>query len=278
VGSLALLSVLIAVRAFPEMGSLDAKLSELCQRIFEETQLRVPGPLQIELDRLRREASPRATVRERFYYGHQLKILAQNGWFISIWNTPLAWLNPLATLFTTGQKETANRRLRIHFNQQADGIEAHLAKVYLKRRLILQKAFRAHRNRDYELSVPVFLIQADGIAREITGIDRLSIYSRKDSKLKRLKQFVDSIIIQETQRQVLKVVLMETPLNVSTGNPILLKRLLNRHEVLHGVETGYASATNSCRAISWMQYVDYFWQAKDFAGQKRELVEKPDSH
>jgi hypothetical protein len=262
---------------FRKMRSLEVKLSELCQRILEESQLLVPKPLQIELDGLRREASSRATVREPFYYGHQLKILAQNGWFISIWNTPLAWLNPLAILLTTGQKERANRRLRIHFNQQADGIEAGLAKAHPRRRLILQKAFRAHRNRDYELSVPMFLIQADGIAREVTGIERLSIYSRKDSKLKRLKQFVDSTIIHETQRQVLELVLMAMPLNVSTGNPILLKRLLNRHEVLHGVETDYGSATNSCRAISWLQYIGHFAEAKDFADRKRELVETPDS-
>ncbi len=135
----------------------------------------------------------------------------------------------------------------------------------------MRKAFRAHRHRDYELCIPVFLAQADGIAREITGIDRFSIYSRKDSKPpKRLKVFVDSIVIDELQREVLELVLIAMPLNVSTGNPILVKSALNRHEILHGIETNYASATNSCRSISWLQYVAHFREAKDFARRKQK--------
>jgi len=134
----------------------------------------------------------------------------------------------------------------------------------------LQKALRAHRHRDYELCIPVFLAQADGIAREITSIDRFSIYSRKNSKLKRLKEFVDSIVIDELQRDVLELVLMAMPLNVSTEDPMLAKRVLNRHKVLHGIETNYASATNSCRAISWLQYVADFDEAKDCARRKKE--------
>jgi len=243
-------------KLFEEMHPFLTKSLQLQRRLFEETE-----PL--------RAAFLRNATRGRQTYSHQLKTLAQNGWFISVWNTPLAWLNPLVTLFTTGQKERANHRLRIHFNQQADGIEADLVKTYPKRRVILRKAFRAHRNRDYELCIPVFLAQADGIAREITGIDTLSVYSRSDSKLKRLKQFVDSIVIDELQRDVLELVLMAMPLNVSTGDPILVKRVLNRHEVLHGIETNYASATNSCRSISWLQYVAHFGQAKDFAGRKQ---------
>jgi hypothetical protein len=221
-----------------------------------------------DYEKLLRDAGLQNAARERPRYSKQLKILAQNAWFISVWNTPLAWLHPLATLFKTGQKEKANRRLRVHFNQQADEIEAELAKAYPRRRVILQKAFRAHRRRDYELCIPVFLAQADGIAREITEIDRFSIYSRDPAKLKSLKQFVDAIIIHELQREVLELALIAMPLNVSTGDSTLIRGALSRHEILHGIDTDYASATNSCRSISWLQYMAHFAQAKDFAGRK----------
>lgn len=242
---------------FEEMQPFLTKSLQLQRRLFEETE-----PL--------RAAFLRNATRGRQTYSHQLKTLAQNGWFISAWNTPLAWLNPLATLFNIGQKEEANRRLRAHFNQQADGIEASLAKIYPKRRVILGKAFRAHRHRNYELCIPVFLAQADGIAREIIGIERFSIYSRRATKLESLKQFVGSIIIDELQREVLELVLIEMPLNVSTGHSTLVRGALNRHEILHGIETKYASATNSCRSISWLQYVAHFEEAKDFARRKAQ--------
>ncbi len=115
-------------KLFEEMRSFLTKSLQLQRRLFEETE-----PL--------RAAFLRNATRGRQTYSHQLKTLAQNGWFISVWNTPLAWLNPLATLFNMGLKEGANRRLRAHFNQQADRIEAGLAKAYPKRRVIFEKGF-----------------------------------------------------------------------------------------------------------------------------------------
>jgi len=69
---------------------------------------------------------------------------------------------------------------------------------------------------------------------------------------------------------MIDLILLPMPLNASTGSSRLIKGVLARHEVLHGVQTKYASATNSYRAISWLQYVAAFEEQKDFAKRHHE--------
>jgi hypothetical protein len=201
-----------------------------------------------------------------------LKTLAENGWFISWRNTPVAWIYPLARLFEGKQREKGNRRLRDHFKKQVNSIESRLFKLFPRRAPILRRAFEAHRRHEYELSIPVFLIQADGIARAIIGGD---IYSRHSQKREHLKSFLDQISFDEFQREIIELILLPIPLNASTGDKTLVRGVLTRHEILHGIRNNYASATNSYRAISWLQFVAEFEYQKDFA--RRHQQEKKGS-
>jgi hypothetical protein len=201
-----------------------------------------------------------------------LKTLAQHGWFISASYTPVAWIYPLARLFDAGEKEKANRRLRTHFNRRLGEIESGLVADFPRRKKILQKAFRAHRDCNYELCIPVFLAQADGIARDVIGVPKFSIYSRQPLKMAKLKEFVDSLIFNDFQREILELVLFTIPLNASSEDSLVPKGYLNRHEVLHGIETNYASATNSYRAISWLQYVAHFKREKRLSRHKTTTI------
>jgi hypothetical protein len=198
-------------------------------------------------------------------FAQPLKTLAQHGWFVSFSQTPIAWIYPLARLFDSGQKNKANTGLRNHFRRQLDEIESQLAKNFPCRRRILRQAFRAHRDQNYELCIPVFLAQADGIVREIVGIRKFSIYTRHQPSVDKLKQFLESIIVSDFQRELLELVLLTIPLNSSAADSAIPKGYLSRHEVLHGIETDYASATNSYRAISWLQYVAHFKHEKELA-------------
>ncbi len=254
--------------------TLDANAIRIQQKLFEQMQPLLTRALQVQ----QRFFKQNSGLNEAFIRGASagwpkfaapLRTLAQHGWFISSSNTPVAWIYPLARLFDANQKESANHRLRTHFNRQLDEIESRLATDFPRRRRILRKAFRAHRDRNYELCIPVFLAQADGIAREIIGIPKFSIYSRHEPKVERLKEFVDSIIFNDFQREILELVLFTIPLNASSGNFVVPKGYLNRHEVLHGIETDYASATNSYRAISWLQYVGHFKHEKELARHRK---------
>jgi hypothetical protein len=261
---------------------LPARLSDLCdlskrfaeqnKEIFQRLRPAIAESLRFQ-EKLGERFSPvrdslkRGFTFDRPKYDKPLRTLAENGWFTCWWNTPLAWIYPLARLFESNQREKANRRLRNHFNEQVDSIESRLAKRFPKRAAILRKAFAAHKAHNYELSIPAFLIQADGIARQIIGGD---VYSRHPKKKEHLKNFVDKITFSDIQREMIELILLPMPLNASTGDKGLAKGVLTRHEILHGVRCNYASATNSCRAISWLQYVAAFEEQKDFARRHHE--------
>jgi len=166
------------------LADASSRLTEQSRWIVERLRPAIEQSLQIQqkcaakfkLD----ESILRAATAGRPKFNKPLKTLAENGWFISWWNTPVAWIYPLARLFESGQTEHANRRLRNHFAEQIVSIECRLRKQFPRRAAVLQKAFAAHRSRDYELAIPVFLIQADGIAREIIGGTSIQGNPRRD--------------------------------------------------------------------------------------------------
>jgi hypothetical protein len=248
---------------FTRSDEQSEKITERSRAAVEESiRLQQKFAAKFKLD----DSLTRAAFLGRLRFNEPLKTLAQNGWFISWWNTPLAWIYPLARLFENGHAEHANRRLRNHYAKQIASIEAMLRQRFPRRAAILKKAFAAHRRRDYELAIPVFLIQVDGIAREIISGD---VYSRQAKKRQKLKTFVESITFDELQREMIELILLPMPLNASTGDSTLIKGVLARHEILHGNQTKYASATNSYRSISWLQYVATLKEQKDFAKRHR---------
>lgn len=191
----------------------------------------------------------------------KLKSLAMQGWFIYGFRTPSRAIYPIASLFEAGRIDEANQAMCSHFNNVLSEIESDLMKRFPKRALVLKKAFAAHRAGDYELSIPVMLAQADGIAREAFGknVGRFSVYTK--GKVEDAQK--DSNFVVELAKDTLlgsaivEVVLNSMPLNVSEGDPMLTEEALNRHQILHGANTDYATPLNSCRAISWLDYVSY---------------------
>jgi hypothetical protein len=45
------------------------------------------------------------------------------------------------------------------------------------------------------------------------------------------------------------------PINASFKRRALYQNALNRNSVLHGESTDYPSYVNSCKALSWLQYI-----------------------
>src|SRR2546422_5662289 len=86
-----------------------------------------------------------------------VRILAERGWFISLWHTPLGGLHRIAKSYTEGKIKAADQAMVRHFSGCLEEIEGELVRGFPNREMILRKAFEAHRNSTYELSVPVML-------------------------------------------------------------------------------------------------------------------------
>ncbi len=187
-------------------------------------------------------------------YGEQLRTFAMHGWFIAPFHTPIENIYPLAKLFNGNEADKAHQQLIVHFNKIQSDIELSLSQDFTERATVIHRAFEAHRRKNYELSIPVMLIQADGISKEIIGA---SIYSQSSRKM--LQLFVDRAGNEnKMEKDLLQIALRDMPINFSKKDADAAGKILNRHEILHGINSNYASPLNSCRAISWLQYVAHF--------------------
>jgi hypothetical protein len=188
-------------------------------------------------------------------FERSITILAEHGWFTSTWHTPLAGLHHAAAGLRRGDVKRWNNALCDHFTHILDNIESDLISAFPNRGTILRKAFKAHRNEDYELSIPVMLSQADGMGTEIFGA---SIYSQLEDNVKRLRKFLETRIRHKSCASYCYLVATLLPINASEKKRGRYTNPMNRHLVLHGESTDYATRVNACKTVSWLQYIAGF--------------------
>lgn len=197
----------------------------------------------------------------------KLKTLAKHGWFISLW-TPTAAISHWSSLFERDKVEEGHQVLCRYFNQELPNIERRITGDFPRRATILKKAFKAHRQGDYELSIPVFLAQADGIARDAIAkaVPGFSVFSKRSVFKNLTKQYITDYVGEEfITRQLVDVVLEKLPLTANENDSKVTQEVLNRHTILHGTNTSYANERNSCRAISVLEYSSIFHSILLFA-------------
>jgi hypothetical protein len=151
-----------------------------------------------------------------------------------------------------------------------------LSGIFPSRSVILNKAFLAHKKQNYELSIPVFLAQADGICQELSG-HHLFSNSRKRPPIKR---FIEKLTPDSHIAALLEPLRQTMPISESTETR-LDPLSLNRHGILHGVDVNYATETNSFKAMSLLSYVSSVLSLErslDHPGKKqRDLSLRPRS-
>ena len=189
-------------------------------------------------------------------------ILAKNGWFISLFLTPTVTTFEAATCFLPNKldRDRGDQIMVEHYRETFDKIQKSAEVKFPNRRLILRKAFNAHRQRDYELSIPVMLAQADGIGEEIFGKD-VSPSSQQSRKVDARKKFVEGKIDSATKKMFgdyYSLITSQLPINAGESERTKFDSPLNRHLVLHGISTDYATEVNALKTVSWLQYIISF--------------------
>lgn len=150
-----------------------------------------------------------------------------------------------------------------HFEGRLDAIEDALVAELPRREKILRQAFAAHRRGDYELSVPVLLIQADGACVDLT--DHHFFQKSRNSQLPEVAAHI-AATQDAGSAMFLRPISLELPINASekARERIAAERgwpawnELNRHQVLHGESVDYGTRLNSLKAISLLNYLVSF--------------------
>jgi hypothetical protein len=95
-------------------------------------------------------------------------LMAERGWFFDLALT-LPALGKIAERLSSGHEEEVEEVLVAYFEQETDSIENSLVERFPRRAHLIKAAFRAHRKGDYELCIPVFFAQVDGICYDVTS-------------------------------------------------------------------------------------------------------------
>lgn len=179
-----------------------------------------------------------------------LLLLGQHCWFFDL-DIPLSGLWKLEKAFKAGDINMAEEALMEYYKAKLSDIAKELNREYPNRTSILNAAFKAHKRGEYELSVPVFLAQADGICQELIGYQ---LFSKKNKKPV-MAEYVDKIAIDTFRSALLYPLACNLPISESKGGRGADFHQLNRHQVLHGESVDYGTEVNSLKAISLLNYV-----------------------
>jgi hypothetical protein len=176
--------------------------------------------------------------------------LAEGGWYLDLDMTlPQMW--ELGQALLRGEVTEAEDALIDYFEKRLDGIESLLISKVPHRAHLIRAAFRAHRQREYDLSIPVLLTQTDGICEDV--INQSPFRTRDNRPCTAI--YVDTIVADTFQAALLSPLARKLPINISKGQRAPGSSALNRHAVLHGEALDYGNRTNSLKAISLINYV-----------------------
>lgn len=176
--------------------------------------------------------------------------LGGHGWFLDL-EMPLSKLWKLTKALTDGNTIEAENALAEYYESRTDGIEKSIVARFPNREKLISAAFNAHRRQEYELSIPVFLAQADGICKEVVN-EHLFL---KHNKKPRTAIYVEQIASDAYLAALLSPLAQSLPINASENERDATFGELNRHMVLHGESLNYGNKTNSLKAISLLNYV-----------------------
>ena len=147
---------------------------------------------------------------------------------------------------------------REYFQEQLGIIEEKLTVSYPHRRQVLHDAFNAHRERKYNLSVPVFLTQADGMWGEKFSSNLFSKNGRKTIVGDDISQIKFGLF-----QSIVSLFLTPIPLWKSESERDSTFDELNRHQVLHGEDCNYGTEQNSLKVISFLGCLCWILNYKD---------------
>ncbi len=179
-----------------------------------------------------------------------LLLLGEHGWYLDLdMSLPSLWR--LEQALEDGDVGLVERSLSRHFTKRLKEIEKALCSRFPHRSRIITLAFKAHRRREYELSIPVLLAQTDGICKEAAG----GYYFVRKDRRPETSIYVEQIASDSLLSALLSPLAQTLPVGASRRNQPNASEGLNRHTILHGDSVDYGTRVNSLKTVSLINYV-----------------------
>ena len=200
----------------------------------------------------------------------QREYLFEEGWYLSE-DIPVNHPRLIKDLIYKNNYKKLEKLLINYSKSKIPEIREKVGKYFPKRIKIINDALNAHEKNIYTLSIPILLIQAEGICKEIIDVTPfINVKSRKkylkmqekiNEKINKLEINGISVRVDSITDILLKYLLSETDINRSMKSIIRKKKNdkkynpLNRDYILHGDDFKYANKTNSYKVISFLNYI-----------------------
>ncbi|NOY43103.1 MAG: hypothetical protein GXP26_14885 [Planctomycetes bacterium] len=183
------------------------------------------------------------------------KYFAEHGWYVGA-SLTARQLATLKRLIPEGGHEADIEAFMVdHVRSTLTEIENSAFTAWPNRKPILEDAFSAHRSGQYSLSIPCLLAQADGMAFDI--LDAFAFTNHSGNISAKTRQLIDSDIPSySTMSSYVGILLEDAAMRDRTGVRDEKRDLgapmspLNRHGVMHGIDTDYPNEANSLRVVS----------------------------
>ncbi len=179
-----------------------------------------------------------------------LLTMGNHGWFFDLeMSLPSLW--ELENALDEGELKEAEAALVGYFQENLQSIEDRIAAKFPHRAKIIHSAFNAHKRGEYELAIPIFLAQTDGICYEVIN---QYLFMRSEKK-PRTAIYVDTIASDTFRHALLSPLSQPLPISASQNERDETFNELNRHQVMHGESLDYGTEINSLKSISLLNYV-----------------------
>lgn len=212
------------------------------------------------------------TIAER-YNDTVGKYFRDRGWYVGPSLGGQSVVDLADAIDEGGHDDAIEAEIAEHVRDNTPEIESEVLKNWPDRAAILRDAFGAHRRGLFTLSIPTFLAQADGIAREIMGAHLFTDHDGVKNGVK-IADRAQSLIDANDECRVLMsafvgILCEKHSMRAKTADRDQQKLAglpfspLNRQGVLHGVDLDYPTELNSLRAISLLGLLTSIHQMKN---------------
>lgn len=210
---------------------------EQFQSIFEDIQERI---------KIAVEKTPESLVE-----------LSRYGWYIDL-GFDFAEPIELYERITKGDIDYVDNYFIKYYNDKLKQIEYELCENYPSRAHIFSESFNCYKKGKYYATISLLLTQADGICYGKTK----KLFFINNKQLAKQKKYVPEVEekIQRMSGGVIDLLLEpmknSTVINDLTENISSYPVKLNRHAILHGMDTEYGTKVNCLKVISFVNYLN----------------------
>jgi hypothetical protein len=193
-----------------------------------------------------------------------LSQLAEMGWFLPLdflLDLPVSALDSLTESIESESDAEIDRSIAKFYTKRLDEVLNNLITVFSERKHLFQSAFKAHKRKEYDLSIPILLAQADGVCLDMLGV---KLYSRREGipvTKNALTMKIGCLPVGEIVDSFFEPLRSGSAFSLGKDK-VKEKReydtnykVLNRHEVMHGIDVDYGNEVNGLKAISQLYYL-----------------------